>query len=255
MLRMILDGPLPGPINMDRDTELLRRWRPGQAPVLRIYRWRPFAVSCGFHQSLADFDRAEVARHRFDLVQRPTGGRAILHAEELTYCIVGPSPSPLFGDSLHACYERINEVLVAFLRGQGYDPEISSGEERGQMRQAVCFRSAGRHEIRIQGRKIIGSAQRRLGGVFLQHGSILTGPRHADLLQLLRPARRGDLSRDRLLAVTTDLGRLRGAPLGEAELAGLAADLAATFAQVLQLEPRRLSWDDLAASWDTSAAG
>jgi lipoyl(octanoyl) transferase len=116
------------------------------------------------------------------------------------------------------------------------------------MRQAVCFKSAGRHEIRIQGRKIIGSAQRRGDGVFLQHGSILTGPRHIDLLDCLRADRRGDLTRDRLLDATTDLGRLRGRPVTGAELDDLAAILASNFSQVLGLEPRHLRWDDWAES-------
>lgn len=252
-LRVILDGPLSGAVNMARDRELLERGHPGDATVLRIYKWQPYAVSYGFHQKLTDFDLEAIARLGFDVVQRPTGGRAILHAEELTYSVVGASPSPLFGDNLHACYERINDALVAFLRELGYAAEISGGEERGQMRQAVCFKSAGQHEIRVRGRKIIGSAQRRTGGAFLQHGSILTGPAHAGLLECLRPERRGSLSREQLLEVTTDLGRLRGAPLSEAELESLAEDLAATFAQVLQLEPRHLCWDELAAESEAVA--
>jgi lipoyl(octanoyl) transferase len=242
ILRVILDGPLPGAVNMRRDAALLAGWRPGRQPVLRLYRWRPPAVSYGFHQRLEDFDQDEIARRGFDLVRRPTGGRAILHAEELTYSVVGPSPSPLFGDTLHSCYMRINEALVAFLRDLGHAAAISGGEARAEMRQAVCFRSAGQHEIEVGGRKIIGSAQRRLDGVFLQHGSILTGPRHADLLACLRPERRGALAREDLLAMTTDLGRLRGRPLDEADHDELAGSLAAAFARVLDLEPAPRPW-------------
>ncbi|MDD5720479.1 MAG: lipoate--protein ligase family protein [Candidatus Krumholzibacteria bacterium] len=243
ILRVILDGPLPGTVNMQRDAALLARQRPQDPPVLRLYRWRPSAVSYGFHQRASDFDAEAVARLGYDLVKRPTGGRAILHAEELTYCVVGASPSPLFGANLHSCYERINEALVAFLRALGLAPEISGGEDRGEMRQAVCFKSAGQHEIRIAGRKIVGSAQRRGDGVFLQHGSLLTGPRHADLLACLRPERRGSLDREGLLAATCDLARLRGSPLSEAELDALAARLADTFAAVWQLAPRHEQWD------------
>ncbi|HOX26736.1 MAG TPA: octanoyltransferase [Candidatus Krumholzibacteria bacterium] len=230
---------------MRRDTALLDAWRPGDPPILRLYRWRPYAVSYGFHQRSGDFDHAAIASRGWDLVQRPTGGRAILHAEELTYSVVGPSPSPLFGPSLHSCYMAINEPLVAFLRALGHEAEISGGEDRREQRQAVCFKSAGQHEIRIGGRKIVGSAQRRREGVFLQHGSILVGPRHADLLDCLPPRRRGGLDRDGLLAVTTDLGRLRGAPYQESEYADLEERLASAFAARLGLELVPVAWTEL----------
>lgn len=252
ILHVILDGPRTGAVNMQRDAEMLARWRPGQPPVLRLYRWRPPAVSYGFHQRREDFDLPAIDRLGFDLVQRPTGGRAILHADELTYSVVGPSPSPLFGDNLHTCYMRLNEPLVAFLRELGHEAEVSAGEDRSEQRQAVCFKSAGQHEIRIGGRKIIGSAQRRREGAFLQHGSILTGPRHADLLECLVPARRGGLDRERLLAVTCDLGQLRGQPLTASELDELAGRLAAAFARALELEARPIPWVDLIAAGESA---
>ena len=244
-LRVIVDGPRTGAVNMQRDAALLAAWRPGDAPVLRLYRWQPYAVSYGFHQKPEDFDQAAIARLGYDLVRRPTGGRAILHAEELTYSVVGPSPSPLFGDTLHTCYMKINEALVAFLKDLGLDVEISGGEDRSEMRQAVCFKSAGQHEIRVQGRKIVGSAQRRTEGAFLQHGSLLVGPHHVNLLDCLDARRRAVLGRDQLLAATTDLGRLRGAPYRPAELDELEEHLAAAFCRTLGLEQERLSWADL----------
>ena len=248
VLRVIQDGPRTGAVNMERDEALLRGHRRGDPPVLRLYRWDPFAVTYGFHQRDEDFDRDAIARLGFDLVRRPTGGRAILHAEELTYSVVGASPSPLFGDTLHSCYMKINEALVAFLRELGHEAEISGGEDRGEMRQAVCFKSAGQHEIRVGGRKIIGSAQRRHEGAFLQHGSILAGPRHADLLECLVRHRRGGLDRERLLQVTTDLGALRAEPYTEAELDALARRLGETFGRVLGLRCEPASWEELAAA-------
>lgn len=248
VLRIIQDGPQPGAVNMQRDAALLDRFRPGDPPILRLYRWQPYTVTYGFHQRDEDFDREAIARLGYDLVRRPTGGRAILHAEELTYSVVGPSPSPLFGDTLHSCYMKINEALVAFLRDLGHAAEISGGEDRSEMRQAVCFKSAGQHEIRVGGRKIIGSAQRRSEGAFLQHGSILVGPRHADLLQCLRPHRRGGLDPESLRAVTTDLGALRGEPYAESELDALAVRLGEICGETFGLTGVDVSWDDLAAA-------
>ena len=230
-LQVHVDGAMTGEANMARDAELLEQHRAGDDPVLRIYRWDPPAVTIGYNQDLASFDRAAVVAAGYGLVRRPTGGRAILHAEELTYAVVGTSPGPLFGASLHETYMRINEALLEFLRGLGIDADISEGESREEMRGLVCFKSAGRHEVSVAGRKIIGSAQRRRGDVFLQHGSILAGPRHLDLLNFL-----GGGGRASLAGATTDLGRLLGRTLGPDDLDGLAPALAAAFGRVLGLE-------------------
>jgi lipoate-protein ligase A len=184
-----------------------------------------------------------VRQRGFGIERRPTGGRAILHADEITYCVVGASPSPLFGDSLHSTYMKINEALVAFLRDLGLNPEISGGEAAHELRGALCFKSAGQHEIRVGGRKLIGSAQRRRGGVFLQHGSILTGPGHADLVDCVVPERR-TISREQLLALTTDLGQLLGRPLTAADHDDLAHKLVAAFARTFDLEPEVMGFGE-----------
>ena len=101
---------------MARDRALLEAHRPGDQPVLRVYRWSPPALSLGYNQDPGVFDRAATDAAGLAVVRRPTGGRAILHADELTYAVVGTSPGPLFGDSLHAVYLAVNRALVAFLR-------------------------------------------------------------------------------------------------------------------------------------------
>ncbi|MBM4131427.1 hypothetical protein FJ250_10460 [bacterium] len=237
-LRVILDGARSGADNMARDAALLQEQRPGDPPVLRLYRWRPWAVSCGYHQGEAAFDADAIAAAENGLVRRPTGGRAILHAEELTYAVVGASPSPLFGDTLHDTYLRINEALLLFLRDLGLPADVSGGESRADARGQVCFKSAGRHEINVRGRKLVGSAQRRRGDVFLQHGSILAGPAHLELPRFLRPAP-GQPAPDRaqLALVTTDLGQLLGAPLDDAGGERLLPRLADAFCRAWGLTP------------------
>lgn len=237
-LRVLFDGAAGGAANMARDRSLLDAQRPGDDPVLRIYRWDPPAVTIGYNQDPDDFD-ADLARAAgYAVVRRPTGGRAILHARELTYAIVGASPGPIFGDSLHAVYQVINGALVAFLAGLGYRAEVSDGEAREEARGLVCFKSAGRYEIAVGGRKLVGSAQRRTGGCFLQHGSILAGSEHLELLRFLRPGAPGaDLPPEVLAMATTDLGQLRGTPCTAADLDALAPALAAAFAATLGLEP------------------
>jgi len=245
-LRIIFDGARPGAVNMDRDTHLLRTFTPGEAPILRLYRWEPAAVSIGYNQKDGDFDTAKAAAAGLDVVQRPTGGRAILHADELTYAVVGPTTGPLFGDSLNTAYSRINEALLDFLVSLGVDAEISTGESREDARSLVCFKSAGKHEIRVQGRKIIGSAQRRTGGAFLQHGSILSGPRHLQLPGYLRPGTRGsEMTPEQLALATTDLGRILGRDLSEADYTEMDQALARSFCRVLDLPPVEMAYADL----------
>ncbi|MGD9548444.1 MAG: biotin/lipoate A/B protein ligase family protein [Candidatus Krumholzibacteriia bacterium] len=238
ILRVVLDGACEGAVNMQRDAALLRDHAPGDDPVLRIYRWSPPAVTIGYNQDEASFDAAAAAAAGFDFVRRPTGGRAILHAEELTYAVVGTSPGLLFGSSLHDAYMAINRALVAFLAALGLEAEVSTGESLAEARGLVCFKSAGRHEVRVGGRKVIGSAQRRQRGVFLQHGSILTGPRHRDLVRFLPGGAAAPGLVAELAAVTTDLGELLGVDPTEARHDAWAGLLVEAFASTFGLDPR-----------------
>ncbi len=235
-LRVYLDGAHPGAWNMARDAELLASHRPGDEPILRLYRWQPAAVTIGHNQQFSDFAEQAIADKGYDLVRRPTGGRAILHADELTYAVIGSSPSPLFGDTLHGTYMKINEALLAFLGRLDVDANLSAGESRESARGLVCFRSAGQHEVKVRGRKLIGSAQRRTGGVFLQHGSILAGPRHLGLPDLLGGEHATAADAEALAAVTTDLGQLLGREQTPAILDKHARLLAESFGQALGLE-------------------
>ncbi len=233
-LRIFQDGALTGKENMARDTEFLASHKPGDDPVLRLYRWQPAAITIGYNQSFSDFDEAAVQAEGYDLVKRPTGGRAILHADELTYAVIASSPGSTFGDTLHATYMKINEALLLFLSSLGIKAEISGAESRAEAGSLVCFKSAGHHEIRVGGRKIVGSAQRRTGGVFLQHGSILAGPRHLDLPRFLKSAASGnDINHTELAMVTTDLQQELGKVLTEDDLDDLMVKLSSAFKTVL----------------------
>ena len=235
-LRVIRDGARSGADNMAADTRLLEDWRPGDDPVLRLYRWSPPAVSYGYHQQESDFDVAAITAHGYGLVRRPTGGRAILHNDELTYAVVGGARGPVFGDTLHTAYASINDALLLFLRKLGLSPDVSVGESLAQARSAVCFQSAGRHEITVGGRKLVGSAQRRLADAFLQHGSILTGAGHVDLLTCLRGDRDRTEARARLLDATTHLGELLGGAVNPSDMTVMEDALIDAFAETYRCE-------------------
>ncbi len=219
-------GENPGLFNMQFDEMLAGRVLSGETgPTLRFYRWKPWAISLGHHQSPADIDQARCAEEGIDVVRRPTGGRAILHAEELTYSVVMHAEGTVLG-----LYNEISRALVQGLRLFGVQAEI----ERVQPDFATayrspssmpCFASSARYEIEWQGRKLVGSAQRRYGeggrNVVLQHGSILAGPAHRRLVRFLRleQDREAENMERELARRTVDLSEITGDTV---DIAGLA---------------------------------
>lgn len=224
--RCIIAGALPGAANMERDESLALALLAGTgAPTLRLYRWSPPAVSVGFHQDLARFDAERCTAEGIDLVRRPTGGRAILHAEELTYCVAMETG----GRGVMAVYDAISRALVRGLRLFGAETELVRSQPPFPAlyrddASIPCFSSSARHEITWRGRKLVGSAQRRYTtgerDVVLQHGSILTGAAHRRLPEFVRaPAEARARLREDLEARTTDLGAIIGTTPDPVELA------------------------------------
>lgn len=204
---------------MTRDERLARAiGGPGGFPTVRLYGWRPPAISIGWHQSLDEVNVGKCAEAGIDIVRRPTGGRAILHSDEVTYCVVMASE----GRGVLATYQRISEALVRGLRSLGVDAVLEKSQPHfptlyQSPSSAACFASAARYEIHVGGRKLVGSAQRRFVGVdeqevVLQHGSILLGPDHLRIVDFLslpdeetRERMRGELR-----SLTTDLSASTG---------------------------------------------
>jgi lipoate-protein ligase A len=145
------------------------------SPTLRLYSWQPPCLSLGYAQPSADADASRLAAYGWDLVRRPTGGRAILHTDELTYSVIGPQNEPrLKGDVLES-YQRLSGALLAALhllglpaQAQPLAPTIQNGTSKGP----VCFEVPSNYEITVDGKKLIGSAQARRRAGVLQHGSL-----------------------------------------------------------------------------------
>jgi lipoate-protein ligase A len=174
-------GPNIGAYNMAVDEELLARAQAGEhVPVLRFYTWDPAAVSIGRFQKIDEAVKAEACKRRgIDIVRRITGGRAVLHNRELTYSIIARTDDTLFPTNVLGTYKLIASGLLRGLTNLGIPAEMVSRSSRHaalvkkDARDPACFSSPSWYEILVHGRKIIGSAQRRLSGAFLQHGSIL----------------------------------------------------------------------------------
>lgn len=209
------------------DEELARTLaQGGTTSTVRVYGWNPPAISLGWNQSIDEVDLERASDAGVDVVRRPTGGRAILHADELTYSVT------MFSErsSVLAVYNRISAALVKGLELLGVPAHLEKSQPhfptlyRGEL-SALCFASSARHEIKVGSRKLVGSAQRRYacpaGDVVLQHGSILLGPGHRRLVEFLRipNARVARLMRTELEQHTTDLSSIVGKPVDFKEVA------------------------------------
>jgi lipoate-protein ligase A len=193
--RFINSGFQDGRTNMAVDEALATTFADGGIkPTLRVYRWKPYTISLGFHQSIEDIDLDLCCADGIGVVFRPTGGRAILHAEELTYSVVVPKSGAFYKSEIMSVYEIISRGILAALRELNIRVEFEGAQKtpkdfaRGEL-STLCYASSIRHEIGFQGKKMVGSAQRRYEHAALQHGSILIGERHLDLAKYIS---RGD---------------------------------------------------------------
>lgn len=185
--RLLIDGAERGATNMARDEAIAATCGRGAAPpTLRLYRWRPACLSLGRFQRSSELDRAACARAGVQVVRRPSGGRALLHDDELTYAVVAPLEHPLLGaGSILESYRQISLALLAGLHQLGVVAELTPvARQRAAASSAACFDAPASYELTVGGRKLAGSAQTRQGGVILQHGAIPLTP-HADRLAAL----------------------------------------------------------------------
>ncbi len=196
---------------------------------LRFYRWDVPTVSIGHHQQPERAaDVAYCAANHIPVVRRPTGGRAVLHDCELTYAVVSNDHRFFPLGSLDRTYLVIAQALQKGLGRLGICSDLAAGgREIGSSARVdlkhPCFASASRHELLVGGRKIAGSAQRRLKRAFLQHGSI---PLELDVPVMARAL---GVSEQLIAASTTSVSEAAGRKV---EFEELAAALQAGFEEV-----------------------
>ena len=270
--RLIRTNPARGAWNMAVDEAILESSGRGETPpTLRLYAWQPACLSLGYAQPFSDVDLAALAAHGWDLVRRPTGGRAILHTDELTYSVAGPQDEPRLAGSVLESYRilsgallqalhRLNLPAVALAHPQSppglqtgssprlplEDPAAAPSTQNAPV-NPVCFEVPSNYEITVDGKKLIGSAQARRKHGVLQHGSLplcgdlgritqaLVFPEEAERLQATQ----------RLLERATTAEKILGYPL---EWEDAARAFAEAFQETLNLEliPGELSEAELA---------
>jgi lipoate-protein ligase A len=187
---------LEGYRNMALDRRLLALCEQDpSAAFVRFYTWVRPTLSMGHFEPLDVVDGEAARRDGVDLVRRPTGGRVVLHGDDLTYTVVVPGDT---GTALRETYSLISEILVQGLRSLGAQLDIQRGiTGRSQVVKKPCFASVSRYEITHRGRKVVGSAQRLGERAILQHGSIPLGGGYLGVVQYMNiPGR----DREKLLA-------------------------------------------------------
>ncbi|MBW2420252.1 MAG: lipoate--protein ligase family protein [Deltaproteobacteria bacterium] len=241
--RLLQHGPGTGPWNMGVDEALLRSAARSGVATLRLYTWRGPWLSLGYSQAALASERIRaLEKAGVGLVQRSTGGRAVLHGADLTYAVAAPEDDLAAG--LRGSYDQVARALLLALRSLGVDAQRVDARAPAPGRSVFdCFARAAGDEICVAGRKLAGSAQRRVGGALLQHGSLRLEPDEAAVAASAGLGRNGATS-------------LREVGCGVSEEALRAACVEA-FAQVLdaELAPDQLTRDELECAERRPARG
>ncbi len=175
--RLILDPPMTGKDNMEKDLELMEEVATGECPpILRLYRWFPPAVSLGYFQDAYEVVNMQACTDAgVDVVRRPTGGRAVLHNHELTYSIIVPEVHPFINNGgVMDAYRAISRGIVTAFNLLNILASVTP-EEKGQggFAPGSCFDTPSAYEVQVDRKKVVGSAQLRRDGIVLQHGAIM----------------------------------------------------------------------------------
>ncbi len=213
--RLLYTPPSSGAWNMAADEAILDHIHRGESiSTLRLYSWNPPCLSLGHAQSFKDVDVERLHAHGWDVVRRVTGGRAILHTDELTYSVTGSADEPVLSGGVLESYNRLAQALLHAVRELSVPVEMKEHED-GHTQQnlnPVCFEVPSTYEITVDGKKLIGSAQARKKEGVLQHGSLpLTGDltRICDALVFENEAARQN-AKERLLARATTVESVLG---------------------------------------------
>ncbi len=183
--RILRSTAANGAWNMAVDESLLESVTVRESPpVFRLYDWSPACLSLGYGQFFSDVDESLLKANGWDVVRRPTGGKAILHIDEITYSVCAAADHPLMAAGILQSYKTIS---LALLRGLEHLAVAAKHEERYDLppdsdpKGPVCFEVPSNWEITFEGKKLIGSAQVRRSGGVLQHGTL---PLHGDLARI-----------------------------------------------------------------------
>jgi lipoate-protein ligase A len=228
---LLLDGDQLAAENMRRDEALHAAVR----PIVRLYGWKPEAVSLGNSQTEADIDLEVIREYGLDVVQRGTGGGGILHnASEVTYAVVLPIDHPGLTTNITHSFGLMSRGVVHALRALGLPAELESMPDR--TREALCYVRVQGTNVMVRGRKISGGAQRRTKWGVLQHGTVIVDRDDARLARVFRA------DPNSIAAKVTSLAIEGITPTREALIAALVTGFTDVFGPL-----ERTTWDEVQA--------
>ena len=176
ILRIIVDDPQPGAVNMAVDEAILQAVSDGtSSPTLRFYRWSEPTISLGYFQKYIDLEIQDEHIQNLPVVRRQTGGGAILHDDELTYSLILPLNSQFASIDIEGMYQLVHDTYRSALAKLGLNVDYRGGKESGNSQRGpfFCFSRPHRLDLMLGNKKLLGSAQRRIKNAVLQHGSLI----------------------------------------------------------------------------------
>lgn len=234
--RLLITPPTDGATNMAVDEAILYALAQGNGqPTLRFYQWEPACLSLGYNQQFSDIDFEACGRLGYTWVRRPTGGRAILHTDELTYSVVTTTEDPRVAGGVVESYRSLSKGLLHGLKHLGATAVQAQGNMPKNPEQGTaCFDTPSHYEVTLNGKKLVGSAQVRRKGMVLQHGTL---PLRGDITRifdsLVMSAEKKVTLSHKLLARATTLEMELGRVISFDEAAKA---MAQGFADVLNVE-------------------
>ena len=189
MIEVLIEPNYDSFQNMARDREMVALSKKLNAPILRIYGWNRPTISLGrLQKESIILDPEIVSCENMAVIKRPTGGRAVLHSNEVTYSFAFHGGlCETYGNTVHATYMMVSKALVAGINTLGAQATLSQGcytREAAQAEQKLpCYLSTIPYEVEIEGKKLIGSAQRRQSYGVIQHGSIPLDSSYRDVVE------------------------------------------------------------------------
>ncbi len=245
-IRIITDGPHTAAFNMAADLFALKQCETMPMLIIRLYSWKRPSITLGIMEKPGQtLDFAAMRQNGVSWIKRPTGGRSVLHHEDLTYSCIYSNTVDFLGNDLMESYRIISNCLMKGLSFSGiecrpHDSPLDNSLAKSQAK-LPCFLAPNRHEIMVMGKKLVGSAQKRTASAVLQHGSLpLTSAfrRLPDYLQLTSEERRRQ--KELLDNKTICIGEIEQSVSDT----GLADSLVKGFCDILSLTIRPTSWLD-----------
>jgi lipoate-protein ligase A len=199
--RLIRDADYHGIDNMAIDKAICLACGEGNSiTTLRLYGWKNPTLSIGYNQKLAEIDCDFCKASSIDIIRRPTGGKAVLHEDEVTFSVASSLDNKLFPKTIPESHKKISLAILEGLRELGIDGRLQEKSLNKIPKDPNCFAIPSIYELTLNGEKIVGSAQRRYRKSFLEHGSAKLKINHDRLSRLFFKPCLGEFSNNPILS-------------------------------------------------------